>query len=86
MQHPIDYARVVSRFGNEEDLGTVKLDDILSGTMVMMVSVTASTTPGNALPPSELAKVVVVRFPSCPINVKKIVFSFTFLLHYILIC
>ena len=57
VHHPVDYARVVLRIGNEEDVTTIPLTDVLPQSMVMVVSVTASTTNGAALPPLELERV-----------------------------
>ena len=39
VHHPVDYARVVSRIGNEMDLTLVDLDDILPAATVMVVTV-----------------------------------------------
>jgi U4/U6 small nuclear ribonucleoprotein PRP31 len=47
VQHPIDYARVVQRIGNEMDLTTIDLEDLLPAASVMVVTVTATTTAGG---------------------------------------
>lgn len=57
VQHPIDYARVVQRIGNEMDLTQVDLEDLLPAASVMVVTVTATTTAGKALSDELLAKV-----------------------------
>lgn len=49
MHHPVDYARVVSRIGNEMDLTLVDLDDILPAATVMVVTV-------RPLPPRETSR------------------------------
>lgn len=46
--HPIDYARVVRRIGNEMDLTLVDLEGLLPSATIMVVSVTASTTTGES--------------------------------------
>ncbi|KAL2902384.1 U4/U6 small nuclear ribonucleoprotein Prp31-like protein [Bienertia sinuspersici] len=43
VHHPIDYARVVKKIGNEVDLTLVDLEGLLPSTIIMVVSVTAST-------------------------------------------
>ena len=43
VHHPVDYARVVSRIGNEMDLTLVDLDDILPAATVMVVTVSRLT-------------------------------------------
>ncbi len=48
VHHPLDYARVVQRIGNEMDLTLVPLDDMLPAATVMVVTVTATTTSGEA--------------------------------------
>jgi U4/U6 small nuclear ribonucleoprotein PRP31 len=50
----IDYIRAVKRIGNEMDLSLVNLNDILSNSLIMIVSVSASTTPGAPLPAAKL--------------------------------
>lgn len=50
----IDYIKTVQRIGNEMDLTLVNLNDILSNSLVMIVSVSASTTPGRPLNEIEL--------------------------------
>lgn len=56
VQHPIDYARVVKRIGNEIDLTLVNLEDILPAATVMVVTVTATTTTGRVLSDDNLRK------------------------------
>ena len=58
VHHPVDYARVIKKIGNEMDLTAVPLEGILPSATVMVVSVTASTTSGAQLPEAELAKVL----------------------------
>ncbi|CAN8241031.1 unnamed protein product [Cochlearia groenlandica] len=58
LQHPIDYARVVKKIGNETDLARVDLRDLLPSSIVMVVSVTALTTKGNPLPEDVLRKTI----------------------------
>ncbi|CAN8241023.1 unnamed protein product [Cochlearia groenlandica] len=58
LQHPIDYARVVKKIGNETDLARVDLRDLLPSSIVMVVSVTALTTKGNPLPEDVLRKMI----------------------------
>lgn len=50
----IDYIRTVKRIGNEMDMTLVNLSDILSNSQVMIVSVSASTTPGSPLSETDL--------------------------------
>jgi U4/U6 small nuclear ribonucleoprotein PRP31 len=54
----IDFVRTVQRIGNETDLTLVELNDILSASLVMVVSVTGSATSGTPLDQSELAGVM----------------------------
>ncbi|XP_031402145.1 U4/U6 small nuclear ribonucleoprotein Prp31 homolog isoform X1 [Punica granatum] len=56
--HPIDYARVVKRIGNEMDLTLVDLEGLLPAATIMVVSVTASTTSGKPLPEEVLNKTI----------------------------
>ncbi|EFJ20298.1 hypothetical protein SELMODRAFT_150610 [Selaginella moellendorffii] len=56
VQHPIDYARVVKRIGNEMDLTLVDLEGVLPSATIMVVSVTASTTNGKPLAEEVLQK------------------------------
>lgn len=58
VQHPIDYARVVKKIGNETDLTLVDLEGLLPSAIIMVISVTASTTSGKPLPNDVLAKTV----------------------------
>ncbi|KAJ1432983.1 hypothetical protein B484DRAFT_447461 [Ochromonadaceae sp. CCMP2298] len=52
----IDYIKAVKQIGNEMDLTLVDLSGILTNTVVMVVSVSASTTPGAPLSSAELAE------------------------------
>lgn len=54
--HPVEYAKVVKRIGNEMDLTQVELEDLLSAASVMVVTVTATTTAGKPLSPEVLSK------------------------------
>uniref|UniRef100_A0A2N9EPN4 Nop domain-containing protein n=1 Tax=Fagus sylvatica TaxID=28930 RepID=A0A2N9EPN4_FAGSY len=56
VHHPIDYARVVKKIGNEMDLTLVDLEGLLPSAIIMVVSVTASTTSGKPLPEEILNK------------------------------
>ncbi|KAE9454079.1 hypothetical protein C3L33_14015, partial [Rhododendron williamsianum] len=56
VHHPIDYARVVKKIGNEMDLTLVDLEGLLPSAIIMVVSVTASTTSGKPLPEEVLQK------------------------------
>jgi len=58
VHHPIDYARVVKKIGNEMDLTVVDLEGLLPSAIIMVVSVTASTTSGKPLPEENLKKTV----------------------------
>ena len=58
VHHPIDYARVVKKIGNEMDLTLVDLEGLLPSAIIMVVSVTASTTTGKPLPEEVLSKTV----------------------------
>lgn len=49
VNHPIDYARVVKRIGNEMDVTRVDLDGLLPSATIMVVTVTGSTTSGKEL-------------------------------------
>jgi U4/U6 small nuclear ribonucleoprotein PRP31 len=58
VHHPIDYARVVKKIGNETDLTLVDLEGLLPSAIIMVVSVTASTTSGKPLPAEILQKTI----------------------------
>nr|XP_048317929.1 U4/U6 small nuclear ribonucleoprotein Prp31 homolog [Ziziphus jujuba var. spinosa] len=58
VHHPIDYARVVKKIGNEMDVTLVDLEGLLPSAIIMVVSVTASTTSGKPLPDEILQKTV----------------------------
>ncbi|XP_071691001.1 U4/U6 small nuclear ribonucleoprotein Prp31 homolog [Rutidosis leptorrhynchoides] len=58
VHHPIDYARVVKKIGNEVDLTLVDLEGLLPSAIIMVISVTASTTSGKPLPEDVLAKTI----------------------------
>eukprot|EP00894_Picocystis_sp_ML_P005257 jgi/Pico_ML_1/55774/g1416.t1 len=49
VHHPIDYARVVKRIGNEMDVTRVDLDGLLPSATIMVITVTGSTTSGTEL-------------------------------------
>lgn len=51
----LQYVRTVKSIGNEMDLTLVNLSELISPQQVMMVSVSASTTPGQPLTAQELA-------------------------------
>lgn len=54
----LDYTRTVKRIGNELDMTVIELGDILTGSAIMMVSVTGSTTSGSALNSTDLTNVL----------------------------
>ncbi|TMX00315.1 hypothetical protein EJD97_001013 [Solanum chilense] len=56
VNHPVDYARVVKKIGNETDLTLVDLQELLPSAIIMVVSVTASTTSGKPLPEDVLQR------------------------------
>mmetsp|Transcript_2130 Transcript_2130/g.8368 ORF Transcript_2130/g.8368 Transcript_2130/m.8368 type:complete len:488 (+) Transcript_2130:113-1576(+) len=56
--NPLDYARVVSKVGNETDLTKVDLASVLPSATVITVTVTASATSGKPLHPDQLTGVV----------------------------
>ncbi|XP_042410023.1 U4/U6 small nuclear ribonucleoprotein Prp31 homolog [Zingiber officinale] len=58
VHHPIDYARVVKKIGNEVDLTLVDLEGLLPSTIIMVISVTASTTSGKPLSKENLNKTI----------------------------
>ena len=58
VHHPIDYARVVKKIGNEMDLTLVDLEGLLPSAIIMVVSVTASTTSGKPLSEDNLEKTI----------------------------
>ncbi|KAK2079688.1 hypothetical protein QBZ16_002083 [Prototheca wickerhamii] len=58
VQSPLDYAAVAAAVGNEMDVTLVDLDALLPPATVMVVTVTATTTAGQPLPPAELQKVL----------------------------
>ncbi|KXZ56164.1 hypothetical protein GPECTOR_1g140 [Gonium pectorale] len=58
VHHPLDYARVVQRIGNEMDLTLINLDDMLPAATVMVVTVTATTTSGKPLDDEALGRVM----------------------------
>ncbi|KAK6922163.1 Nop domain [Dillenia turbinata] len=58
VHHPIDYAPVVKKIGNEMDLTLVDLEGLLPLAIIMVVSVTASTTSGNPLSEENLRKTI----------------------------
>ncbi|GJN02109.1 hypothetical protein PR202_ga19431 [Eleusine coracana subsp. coracana] len=58
VHHPIDYARVVKKIGNEMDITLVDLEGLLPSAIIMVVSVTASTTTGKPLSEENLEKTI----------------------------
>ncbi|KAJ3694796.1 hypothetical protein LUZ60_000173 [Juncus effusus] len=58
VHHPVDYARLVQKIGNEMDLTLVDLEGLLPSAIIMVVSVTASTTSGKPLSEETLEKTV----------------------------
>lgn len=58
MLEPLAYARVVERIGNEDNVIAIDFEDVIPRHVQMTVSVSASTTDGQALPPDELRKVM----------------------------
>ncbi|KAG8065666.1 hypothetical protein GUJ93_ZPchr0004g38900 [Zizania palustris] len=58
VHHPIDYARVVKKIGNEMDLTLVDLEGLLPSAIIMVISVTASTTSGKPLSEENLVKTI----------------------------
>ncbi|XP_074304556.1 U4/U6 small nuclear ribonucleoprotein Prp31 homolog [Silene latifolia] len=56
VHHPIDYARIVKKIGNESDISLVDLEGLLRPPIIMVVSITASTTSGKPLPDDVLHK------------------------------
>eukprot|EP01023_Acetabularia_acetabulum_P036641 TRINITY_DN34652_c0_g1_i7.p2 TRINITY_DN34652_c0_g1~~TRINITY_DN34652_c0_g1_i7.p2 ORF type:complete len:448 (-),score=92.12 TRINITY_DN34652_c0_g1_i7:23-1366(-) len=55
--HPVDYARVVQRIGNNDDLTEIDMSDILPSPSIMVITVQASTSMGNPLSKETLEKV-----------------------------
>lgn len=51
VHHPIDYARVVKRIGNEMDLTLVNLDDMLPAATVMVSCISVSLLLVTVAPP-----------------------------------
>ncbi|KAK6931078.1 Nop domain [Dillenia turbinata] len=58
VHHPIDYARVVKKIGNEMDLTLVDLEGLLPSAIIMVVSVMASTTSSKPLSEENLQKTI----------------------------
>ena len=56
--NPLVYVRVAQRIGNELDMMTVNLDDLLPSAQVMVVTVTGSTSVGAALSSEAYGEVV----------------------------
>ncbi|XP_058181406.1 U4/U6 small nuclear ribonucleoprotein Prp31 homolog [Rhododendron vialii] len=56
--HPIDYARLVKKIGNETDLTLVDLNGLLPSATIMVVSIMASTTGGKRLPEQVLRNTI----------------------------
>ena len=66
VHHPMDYARIVKKIGNETDITQVDFEGSLPSATIMVVSVTASTTSGVPLTESDLAKC----FEACDLILK----------------
>ncbi|KAI8567546.1 hypothetical protein RHMOL_Rhmol02G0130400 [Rhododendron molle] len=58
VHHPIDYARVVKRIGNQMDLTVVDLEGLVPSAIIMVVSIAASTTSGKPLAEEVLRKTI----------------------------
>ncbi|CAN6280102.1 unnamed protein product [Urochloa humidicola] len=58
VHHPIDYARVVQKIGNEMDLTLVDLKGILPSADVMWITMAESTTSGEPLSEENLVKTI----------------------------
>jgi U4/U6 small nuclear ribonucleoprotein PRP31 len=58
VMNPVDFAKLIIRFGNETDLGKVNLSDILPPATVMAVSLTASTMSRVPFSAEELTSVM----------------------------
>lgn len=56
IHHPVDYAQIVKKIGNEMDLTLVNLEELLPSAVIMVVSITASTADGKPLPEEVLHK------------------------------
>ncbi|RKP39105.1 hypothetical protein BJ085DRAFT_6738, partial [Dimargaris cristalligena] len=54
---PMDFIRVVQAIGNTMDITKVNLENILTPSMVMVVTVSATTAKGVSLPEAELQRV-----------------------------
>jgi U4/U6 small nuclear ribonucleoprotein PRP31 len=57
--NPLEFIRAVERIGNRDDIGNVDMTDILPAAQVMVVSVTATTTSGQALPDDVFKKLMI---------------------------
>jgi U4/U6 small nuclear ribonucleoprotein PRP31 len=55
---PVLLAKTVKAIGNETDITKVNLKGLLPQATVMVITVTATTTPGRELKPDELAQVL----------------------------
>jgi U4/U6 small nuclear ribonucleoprotein PRP31 len=58
INHPLDYARIVKRIGNETNLTLIDLSDLLPGSSILTLQMAATTTSGKPLPSEELEKVI----------------------------
>jgi U4/U6 small nuclear ribonucleoprotein PRP31 len=58
VHHPVDYARVVKKIGNQIDPSLFDLQGILPSSIIMVVSVTSSTTSGKPLPNEVLNNII----------------------------
>ena len=55
--NPIEYAKAVKAIGNTTDLTSLDLRSILPLSIVMIVTVTATTTSGKPLPEDKIQKI-----------------------------
>jgi U4/U6 small nuclear ribonucleoprotein PRP31 len=58
VHHPVDYARVVKKIGNQIDPTLFDLQGLLPSSIIMVVSVTSSTTSGKPLPNEVLNNII----------------------------
>eukprot|EP00479_Gromia_sphaerica_P005804 TRINITY_DN1689_c0_g1_i1.p1 TRINITY_DN1689_c0_g1~~TRINITY_DN1689_c0_g1_i1.p1 ORF type:complete len:210 (+),score=28.86 TRINITY_DN1689_c0_g1_i1:31-660(+) len=57
VMHPIEYATVVKRIGNNTDLQSIDLDDIVSEHTKLTMTISASATTGKPLPEHDLHRI-----------------------------
>jgi U4/U6 small nuclear ribonucleoprotein PRP31 len=58
VHHPVDYARVVKKIGNQIDPTLFDLQGLLPSSIIMVVSITSSTTSGKPLPNQLLNNII----------------------------